>query len=275
MITAFHLEDNTRRGIKGALNQLRRNRIRVEHLYCDAAAVRSVVYERCHGKIGWAGVERFIGGERTRLLCREGIPLPSERGYRRFTSDELQKRLCENAAVFLLNHSDADRVSVALMDDTGDHMSLCTYLADLTDRLCIVTRSPQLYLGEADRMLEEKGAVIRISKSCTPLKCADLIIAPARIERDLGCSPDAVILSAAEPTVAQNAPVIFDYSIELPQKYRSVKPDYLDEMYFAAAMYSLAGAHELGTSIFRRCTDGKTIHTRMSLLELLKNCCNP
>ena len=270
MITAFYPADYTATGPKAIFNLFRRNRIRIEHLYCDAVALKSITYERYRGHINWTSVDRFISGHRSRILCREGTQLPAERGYRRFESNELNLRLCENAALYLLRNSKADHVSAALIDDTGESAGLCAYLAQETDRVTVVTKKPRLYLSEADRLLEEKGAVITVSKTDSPLKTADLIIAPAPLMRDLHCAADAVILSTSVPTVAQNAPVISGYSIELPEKYSAVKPDYLDDMYFASAMYALAGAHELGSSIFRRCTDGVTIHTRQSLIELLK-----
>lgn len=270
MITAFHIADKTVRGPGAVFRCLKRNRIRVEHLYCDAAAVKSITYERCRGRVNWTTVDRFIPSKRALLLCREGTELPAERGYRRFVSDELCQRLCENAAMYLMNHIKEPNVRVALIDDSGDHTALCSYLADDTDSLCVITRKPRLYLDEAERLLEEKGAALRVSKSLSPLKTADLIIAPAQLDRDLNCAEDAVILSAAAPAVTQNAPVICEYSIDLPEKHRAVKPDYLDDLYFASAMYALAGAHELGSSIFRRCTDGTVIHTRASLLQCLK-----
>ncbi|MBQ7218276.1 MAG: hypothetical protein IJS27_02125 [Ruminococcus sp.] len=269
MITAFHIMDNTRTGVGALLSLFRRNRIRVEHRYCDAVAVTSIVYELHRGKVTWASVDRFAGDQRAALLCREGISLPSDRGYRRFVSDELRIRLCENAALYLLNNCTYP-VRVALIDDSGDHAGLCRYLAESTDRVTVVTGKTRLYLDEADRLLQEKGAVISVTKGISALKNADLIIAPARLEGDLHCADNAVILSAAEPTVAQNAPVIHDYSFDLPRKFSELKPDYLDDMYFASALYTLAGAHELGSSVFRRCTDGRTIHTRKSLTEQLK-----
>lgn len=270
MITAFHLSDRTSKGARAVLNLLRRNRIRVEHLYCDSVALKSITYEQFRKGINWTSVDRFITGHRNRILCPEDTYLPSERGYRRFTSDELILRLCENAALYLLRNIDADNIRVVLIDDSGEHAGLCAYLSDETDRLTVVTKTPRLYLSEADRLLRETGAVLTVSKSLTPMKTADLIIAPAPLTRDLHCAGDAVILSAFAPTVAQNAPVIHDYTFDLPPKYASLKPDYLDELYFACAVYILAGAHELGSAVFRRCSDGVTIHTRQSLVEQLR-----
>ena len=268
MLTALNIEDYTKKGAGRALNLLRRNRIRVEHRYCDRAAVKSVTYERRRGRVKWASVDRFIRGERRQLLCPEGLELPD--GYHRYENGELNRRLCENAGLWLLRQMGDRRPSVVLIDDDGEYAGLCAYLVDCTDRLRVVTKNPRLYLSEADRILSEKGAAIRISTGVKGMRDADLMIAPEAIDRDLCCAEDTIIFSTAPPTVPQKAPVIDRYTFDLPEKYRAVCPDYLDGMYFAAAMYALAGAHELGSSIFTRCEDGAVLHTRMSLIEKLK-----
>ena len=268
MLTALNIEDYTKKGAGRIFNILRHNRIRVEHLYCDRAAVKSVTYEQRRGKVKWAAADRFVRGERRQLLCPEGLELPD--GYRRYTSGELSRRLCENAGLWLLRQMGDRRPSIVFIDGDGERAGLCSYLVDCTDRLRVVTKNPRLYLEEADRLLSEKGAAIRISTGADSLSDADLVIAPEAIDRDLGCAEDAVVLSSEPPTVSQRAPVIHSYTIDLPQKYRSVCPTYLDEMYFASAMYSLAGAHELGSAIFTRCGGDRILHTRMSLLEALK-----
>ena len=270
MLTALHIEDHTGKGLKRLCSLLRHNRIRVAHLYCDSAAVRSVVYEHRRGQISWAAIGRFVGGGRRNLLCPPGTQLPSDGGWKRFDDRSLNRRLCENAATVLLRAARGLEPRVVLADDSGERAGFCAYLTEDTDSLTVVTRSPELYLTEADRILEERGAVIPVSSGESGLSDADLIIAPDAITRDLRCSPDAVILSGEPPLVRQRAPVIYDYTFDLPEKYRAMCPPYLDEMYFAAALYSLAGVHELGASVFRRCYDGRVLHTRVSLLEQLR-----
>jgi hypothetical protein len=268
MLTAFSIENYTRKGAGKLLGLLRRNRIRVEHFYCDRAAVKSVTYELRRGRVKWAAVDRFVKGERRQLLCPEGTELPA--GYRRFDCAELSRRLCENAGLWLLRQMGDRRPSVVLIDDEGERAGLCSYLVECTDRVRVVTKNPRLYLNEADRILSEKGAAIRVSSGGDSLFDADLIIAPEPIDRELGCAGDAVILSCAPPLTPQNAPVISRYTFDLPEKYRTICPAYLDGMYFAAALYSLAGVHELGSSVFTRCESEHILHTRASLAEALK-----
>ena len=270
MLTALNIEEYRRRGVGGLLSLLRHNRICVEHLYCDSAAVRSIVYEHRRGRISWESVDRFSCEQRDCLLCPEGLELPEESGMRRFCSSELSRRMCENAALYLLRGIAPARVRTVLIDENGEHTALCPYLADETDSLLVVTRRPELWLEEADRILEEQGAVVRVSTGGADLFGADLIVAPAALKTELNCSCDAVILSGEPPLVKQNAPVVSGYTFDLPDKLRNVKPPYLDDMYFAEALYTLGGVHELGSSVFRRCYDGRILHTRVSLLELLR-----
>ena len=268
MLTALNIEEHTHRGIGRMISAFRRNRVRVEHLYCDSASVRSVVYEHRRGKISWPVIDRFVKGERARLLCPEELELPKGYGYARFNSRELSIRLCENAAIYLLSEQPSARV--ALIDSGCDRLSLCGYLVSYTDSLRVITPCVREYLEEADRILQDRGAVIRVGSSFEGLSDADVIIAPSAISRFLRCSSEAVILSGEKPEVAQNAPVIYEYRIDLPDKYRRIKPRYLDDMYFASALYSMGGAHELGSSVFCRCSDGRTLHTRASLVRELE-----
>ena len=273
MITALNIEDYSREGIAALLNLFRHNRIRARHMYCDTAAVKSLCYERYRGKVSWAAIDRFVGSQRRQVLCAETLELPPESGLKRFESPALSRRMCENAAVALLRSTDRRDIRVALVDSSGESAQLCESLSDFADPLYVVTDAADVYIAQAEYLLSEKGAALRVSRSSGCLRYADLIIAPARIQSDLDCSSDAVILSGELPDVRQNAPVVYEYFFELPKKYQDIKPPYLDDMYFASALYALAGARELGSELFTRCGDGSIIHTRMSLTETLTSRC--
>lgn len=264
MLTALQIEE--KKG--GLLKLLRRNRLRAEHCFCDVATVKSITYEHYRGRIGWSAIDRFVKAQRNRLLCPPDIELPAELGYKRFESSELSRRMCENAAIFLLRR--VEGAKAALVDPDGSCGALCEELAEFGEHVTVFTADTQYYRRLEDRLLSEKGAALNIRKKPDCLRSADLIIAPGRLEGRLPCSADTVILSGERPAVSQPAPVIYDYYIELPMKLKELKPKYLDDMYFASALYSAAGVQELGAELFFRCGDGTTIHTRQSLSELLK-----
>ncbi|MBQ3331462.1 MAG: hypothetical protein IJG87_09835 [Ruminococcus sp.] len=267
MLTALQIEEHQ----GGVLRFFRRNRIRVEHRYCDAAALKSVTYEHYRGKIGWTAIDRFVKAQRNRVLCPPQLELPADCGYKRFVSHDLDRRMCENAALFLLKEAEHRGCMVILIDKQGDSVGICEYLTEYCDPLYVITEAAEIYAAQSDYLLNERGAALRICRTTDRLKDADLIIAPDRLTERLPCSCDALILTAEKPAVRQICTVIHDYEIELPQKYRELCPAFLDEMYFASALYATSQARELGSEVFTRCGDGVVLHTRKSLLNTFKN----
>lgn len=266
MMTALQIE----RHDSGWTRFLRRNRIRVEHRYCDSAAVKSVTYEQYRGKVNWSVIDRFVKAQRNRVLCEKELELPPQSGYRRYVSHELSRRMCENAALYLLRDASLCGVKVVLVDDKGDSVGLCDHLSDLCDPVYVVTDAKKIYAAQAEYLLNEKGAALRVCGSEDCLSDADLIIAPQRLTRTLPCPSYALILTGEKPAVGQNTTAIYEYFFDLPAKYRELCPPYLDEMYFASALYAMTGARELGGELFTRCGDGNIMHTRQSLTALFQ-----
>ena len=268
MITALNIEEKKSRGVLSFL-RLKTNKIRVEHLYCDKAAIKCITYEKYRKTVDWNAIDRFVKSQRNHLLCPADLEL-SEKGYRRFESFELSKRMCENAALYLLSEAKDKDLTVSLIDPSGEYVPIPRDLFDFCGRVTVVTDCEDLYLDEAARLLEEKGAVLCVSKSRDALLDADIIIAPDRIEEPLPVRPQAILFTSQSPLVEIGCCVIYKYFFDLPQKYESIRPVFLEPMYFAEAMYTLANAHELSDSVFRYCSDGVTVHTRKSLTEFLK-----
>lgn len=267
MLTALHIEEHS----GGIMRLLRRNRIRVEHRYCDAAALKCVTYEHYRGRIGWTAIDRFVKAQRNRVLCPPELELPADCGYKRFISHELDRRMCENAALYLLREAECRGCKVVLIDESGDSVGITDYLTAYCDPLYVITDAAEIYAAQSDYLLNEKGAALRICRTSDCLRDADLIIAPACLTQGLPCPNDALILTAEKPEVPQKCTAIYDYEIALPSKYRELCPAFLDEMYFASALYAAAQARELGAEVFTRCGDGVVLHTRQSLLNAFKN----
>lgn len=267
MMTALNIEAYG----GGMLRFLRRNRIRVEHRFCDDAALKCVTYEHHRSKINWTSIDRFVKAQRNRVLCSKDLPLPADCGYKRFLPKQLRRRMCENAALFLLREADCRGVKVVLVDADGDSVGLCDYLTEYCDPLYVVSPMTEIYAAQAEYLLNEKGAALRICRAWDCLRDADLIIVPTVLTDTLPCRSTALILAGEQPAAAQNCTAVWEYFFDLPIKYREMCPSFLDEMYFAGALFEMAGVRELGSGIFTRCGDGSVLHTRMSLVQLFKN----
>lgn len=268
MITAVEVEEKRKRGILSLL-PFRTNKIRVEHLYCDRAAIKCVTYEKYRREVNWSVLDRFVKAQRNRVLCRKELALP-EKGYKRFESFELMGRMAENAALFALENAQRKDLSVVLVDHDGGSVGLSRYLLDHSDRVTVITDCTSLYLDEASLLLEEKGAVLRVTKSFAPIADADIIISRERIEEPIPAKADAVVFTSQKPLRALSCRVIYDYFFDLPEKYESMRPAFLEPMYFASALYTMAGVYELGAQLFRYCRDEKSVHTRSSVKEFFQ-----
>lgn len=266
MMTALQIEEHE----KGWLRFFRRNRIRVEHRYCDAATLKCVTYEHFRGKVSWMSIDRFVKAQRNRVLCAPDTELPPKSGYKRFESSALSRRMCENTALYLLRNMKDCAIKVVLVDESGDCAGLCEYLADYCDPVTVLSTAAPIYAAQAEYLLNEKGASLKLCHDKSCLNDADLIIAPERLKEQLPCPANALILTGEKSGAMQNAATIYDYFFDLPQKFRELCPAFLDEMYFASALYTMAGARELGSEVFTRCGDGVTIHSRASLTDVLK-----
>lgn len=266
MMTALHIEEHD----GGFFRFLHRNRIRVEHRYCDSAQLKCVTYEHYRGRVGWTGIDRFVKAQRNRVLCSPDLLLPQECGYKRYVSHALSRRMCENAALYLLRTVEARGIKVVLIDNSGDSVGLTENLSDFCDPVYVVTTATDIYAAQAEYLLNEKGAALRICRDSACLRDVDLIVAPEQITDTLFCPHDALILTGETPAVSQNTTAVYEYFFDLPQKYRELCPDFLTEMYFASALYAMAGVRELGAELFTRCGDGVILQTRQSLSQLFK-----
>lgn len=267
MMTALHIEEHS----GGIFHFLRRNRVRVEHRYCDDAALKSVTYEHYRGRISWTTIDRFVKAQRNRVLCSDSLELPVESGYKRFESFALSRRMCENAALYLLREADRKGLKAVLVDNCGDSVGLCAHLADYCDPLYVVSGMMEIYAAQAEELLNEKGAALLICRGTDCFRDADLIIAPQRLTEILPCTAQALILTGEKPSAPQNGTVIHEYFFDLPAKYKELCPSFLDFRYFAEALYTMTNASDLGSEIFTRCGDGSILHTRASLVQLFKN----
>ena len=267
MMTALQIEEHD----GGIFRFLRRNRIRVEHRYCDAAALKCVTYEHYRGKVNWQAIDRFVKAQRNRVLCPPDMILPADSGYKRYVSHELSRRMCENAALYLLRTAQCRGVKAVLVDPSGDSVGMTGYLAEYCDPVYAVSDAVDLYEAQAEYLLNEMGAALRVCRGKDCLYNADLIIAPQQLTEALPCPSNALILTGEKPAVPQNATAVYEYFIDLPSKLQQLCPPFLREMYFASALYATAQVRALGSEVFSRCGDGNILHTRMSLAETFKN----
>lgn len=251
----------------------------IRHKIC--AEVKSVggvdvKHIRCihrRGRIPYEKIRKLSGKQSTCLLTKEDLVLPEESGLRRFCSGELSERLCLNMATQMLKElqKNTDNIKVAVYDPEGSVADGVGVLLKFTKSLTVVTRMTGIYSAEAERILDESGAVLKVSKRMKSLENAKLIIAPHKLKTQLPLSKDSVILTVSPPAVSQKGVVYYKYYFTLTDELKSLCPEGYESSYIASALYTLLGRFDLG-SIVPMATKGDFgTQTLVSLNKYLMN----
>ena len=237
--------------------------VEVKHIKC--------IHRR--GRIPYEKIKKLSCGQNDRLLTKEDLILPEDSGLRRFCSVELSERLCLNMAAQILKElqKNSDNLRVAVYDPEGSVADGAAVLLKFTKSLTAVTRMTGIYSAEAERIMNESGAVLKVSKGMKSLENAKLIIAPQKLKAQLPVGKDAVILTVLPPAVSQKGAVYYKYYFTLTDELKSLCPDGFDGSYVASALYTLLGRFDLG-SIVPLATKGDFgTQTLVSLKKYLMN----
>lgn len=249
------------------------NRISVEVKTSGGLSVRHINC-LCRGKkIPWARIEKLSGNEAGRLLIHEDVEIPQEGAVRRFISDELKSRLCLNMATELLKlTADAGaQVKVAVFDPDARIADGVGAMLRFTDKLTVVTRMADIYSAEAQRLMEECGAVLNISRRMKALTDAQLIVAPLKLVSQLPSPKEGVILTTRRPAVNQRSAVYYKYYFDLGEELMNLIPQGFDAQYFASALYTLCSRFELGSIVPQAVKGDGCDHTVVSMSKYLMN----
>jgi len=220
-----------------------RNKISVEIKSADGLDIKHIKYMHRHGKIRYDKIKKLSGEETKRLLTKEDLILPESSGLRRFYCDELKSRLCLNMAIEVLKSvkSTSDKIRVAVYDPEGRIADGVGVLLRFTDNLTVVTRMTGIYGAEAQRIMDESGAVLSVSRRMKSMSDAKLIVAPAKLKTQLPVGKDAVILTVASPAISQRCAVYYKYYFALSEELIKLLPEGFDAEYLASALYTFCG----------------------------------
>ncbi len=253
------------------------NKISVELRSVDGVDIKHIRYIHRHGKIRYDRIRKFSGEEAGRLLTKEDLVFPQDSGLRRFYCDELRSRLCLNMAIAVLESlkKSSDNIKVAVYDPEARVADGIGAILRYTDKLTAVTRMTGIYSAESERIMEESGAVLSVSRCMKSIGDAKLIVCPQKLKTQLPLGKDAVILTVSRPAVSQKCTVYYKYYFSLSEELISLLPEGFDAEYLASALYTLTGRYDLGSIIPQATKGDGTVHTLVSLSKYLMNiACN-
>jgi len=234
--------------------------------------VKHIRYIRKRGRVRWDKIEKIAGDEKSRLLVSENTELPKESNLMRFDCTALKSRLCINfAAEVLKSLKNKAKVKVAVFDPEASIVDAMDMLLKFTESINVVTRMTGIYSAQAERILNESGAVLSVSKRLKSLEGAELLIVPNKLGVMLPVKKSAVILTVMPPSVSQRCGVYYKYYFSLCDELLRLLPQGFDAECLASALYTLCGRIDLGATVPQAVKGEGMAHTLVSMSKYLIN----
>lgn len=208
------------------------------------------------GEIDWPAVEQTAGRMRTKMLFPQGIEPPVsepaalglraqlEPGLRAFTARRLPLLLSLRMAQQVLRNCNrpARELSVTFVDPRGQLCRQLEAFVQLAGSLRVCTPEPAQYHQMAQQLLSRYGVTLVVSHSPACFAQSDVVVAEdlslfTGRERGLIFTPDSTALPGCR-VVRCHQPV-------LPPAYEALRPEGIDTMQFAAALFELCGVKEM------------------------------
>lgn len=257
MLTALTVTQKTENNrFKNIINHIKGNKIKVDIKQVRGVTLRHIEYINRTDKINWTEIDRIVGIQRNHLLCSEYLQLPANMGYKRFDSQEFNQRLCTNMALYVLSKiKNPENINVCFYDIDGKNADYLAHLLKYCPEAKVVTNNRETYSKVSEMILEETGICPVICDSTQCMEDCDFLIAPCIIDERLPLKNHSITLTSHCPKTVQNGAVYFRYHFKMPNKFETIKPAELSDLYFASALYTKARQHQLGSIVPMICSN--------------------
>ncbi|MCH5299760.1 MAG: hypothetical protein J1E56_00445 [Ruminococcus sp.] len=257
MLTALTVTQKTENmWFKKLLNHIKGNKIKVDIKQVRGVTLRHIEYINRIGKINWNEIDKYVGIQRNHLLCSEYLELPVNMGYKRFESQEFNQRLCTNMALYVLGKiENPQNLNVCFYDINGENADYLIHLLKYCPEAKVISDNREMYAKVSELILEETGISPIICENVDCIENCDFLIAPCVINERLPIKNQAITLTSACPKIAQNGAIYFRYHFKMPNKFETIKPAELSDIYFASALYTKARQHQFGSIVPMICSN--------------------
>jgi hypothetical protein len=274
MFTMFSLRDNKPTGIKRIFNIFRKDRIFEEYIDAGSLTVRSITYVNNRKQVNWDAVYSCAGYEAKSLVCSESLRFPYGTGLIRFNDNSLNERLTENFAYGVLQQMEnPEKLNIVFYDVEGSHSDFIKILCKFTDNFIVATGNKERYSHIAQKLMEEQGVSLVVTNKLSRIKDSKFVIAPSKIKKSFDIGTKGIVLTSQIPTCEIKAQCYTGYKIEMPQKYKVLLKDDIDEMYLLSCLYSRGRQHSLGSIIPKVAYNSYETCTVKSLAKYLNKVC--
>lgn len=272
MFTTFSIENRKLTGIKKIFYPFYKDKLIETYIDGKNIAVRRLTYVNYRDKINWKAVYNQAGSQAVCLVCSDKINFPKNSGLRRFYDNFfLKKMTCNFAYQTLKTMENPQKLNIGFIDADGSECDFLWKLSALTDNFVVVTGNREKYGTVGEELMEKLGVSLVYTNRLTRIKDADLVIAPCLIQKRISLNKKSVVLTCEKPLVDLPSICYWSYTCTLPEEYRRLMDEDMDEMYFASALYSKGRKYFLGEIVPKVSYNENSTCTVKSLGKYLGN----
>ncbi len=272
MLTVLTLEEKIGKNAPArVLNRLRGDSLGVDIREYKGIALKELVYKQRRKNINLRRISIAAGVQRNGIICPEGIFKNGEAGLYRFYSVRFKQRLCTNFALQTVRAmKNTNRsLSIGILDRGCVCGDIMRDILAVFDRVKVVSPSAGEYEYIAEEIFADCGASFLLTENCGALNSCDFIIAPEQINFPLKPSAHSIVLTIAPPSAGASGEIYYDYEVELPAEYESLRPAWCSGEYFGSALYAKGRQYQLGSLIPRLCSNNTVAQTVRSMAKRL------
>ena len=247
---------------------------KIEEKKVGEITLKSINYKVKNSKIPWKKISNIIRKNSKYVLCSENIKIPITYGIQRFTSNKLNRCLCENTFIAVLKNLNVKPTdfSVSLYDPRAAYADILDAILQYSAQVKAVSNNIRFYEEESARLMERYGVTVLTTDNILSLNNSDIIVAPDKIRTDLKLSKDTFVFTAEEPGINLGCTVIDGYKVNTPIEYKPLIPNYIEDEYLLSYLYSELKVYELSDLVPVYCISegkAKTIKEISEELETL------
>jgi len=198
-----------------------------------------------NGKTDFNAVKGHLHSYSKWLVLSENCVLPENSGLFAFRSNKLYSQMLFNSLVKIFSSSNAAfcRLSLLIIDKTGDFSSRLSELVSFAGRITVMTENSLKYNYCAEEIFDEYGAVVNVIDYNSRMPDAFVTLSLTEGSRYSMCIMIKNSLQGGKIRLTGG-----DFT--LPFELAKYKPDEVDNYAFASALYSLCSVKELGKIAF-------------------------
>ncbi len=186
-------------------------------------------------QIDWCKISSCLLKNERVILADNSLQIPQQLNIKRYRSDTLGMILIYKTMCRILERAGcASKINISVFDRNGILVPELHKIVKLARTVSVYTEEIKKYFYCSCRIMEESGMSIKINEYNSAAKAEGIIIADEYISA--AKTADFVFL-ADNSVVAYNT--ITGQVINLPEEYRMLKSDSIDDLAFASALYEL------------------------------------